>query len=136
MSERPTVSRPSRGAFEPVDRLLEGVVAVRCRHLAVGGNEALEDARASVRVGGLDQEPHAQGSHLNHFRGWGHPASSPMVRGPRASVATLPLPYAERHAFFADPCDPVRLHPEVPGDAERSSFGFRFTGACNSKYRD
>jgi hypothetical protein len=33
-----------------VDRLLEGVVTVRRRHLAVGGNEALEDARASVQA--------------------------------------------------------------------------------------
>jgi hypothetical protein len=38
-----------------------------------------------------------------------------MVRGPRASVTTLPLPYAERRVFFAEPCDPMRVHPEVPG---------------------
>src|SRR5215208_2630272 len=35
--ERPPVHRPSRGALEPVDRLLERVVTVRRRHL-VGGN--------------------------------------------------------------------------------------------------
>src|SRR5438105_12646569 len=64
---RPTVNRPSRGAFEPVDRLLEGVVAVRHRHLAVGRYEALEDARTAIRVGGLDPEAHPEGAHLNHL---------------------------------------------------------------------
>src|SRR5215203_879833 len=49
--ERPSVDAPSRCAFKPVDRLLEGVMTMRRRHLAVGRNEALEHAHASIRVG-------------------------------------------------------------------------------------
>src|SRR5829696_8774986 len=33
--ERPSVDAPSRCAFKPVDRLLEGVMTMRRRHLAV-----------------------------------------------------------------------------------------------------
>src|SRR3954451_5621887 len=66
--EHATVNRPSRDALEPVDRLLEGVVAMRYRHLAIGRYEALEDTRAPIRVGSLDQEVHAEGAHLNDFR--------------------------------------------------------------------
>ena len=42
--ERPIANLPGRHASESVDRLFEGVVAVRHRHGALGGNEALEDA--------------------------------------------------------------------------------------------
>src|SRR5829696_1067832 len=66
--ERPDVHAPSRRAFKPVDRLLEGVVTVWRRHLAVGWDEALEHAHASIRVGSLDQEAHPEGAHLNHLR--------------------------------------------------------------------
>src|SRR5215212_9156781 len=62
--ERPGVHRPSRDAFEPVNRLLEGVVTVRRRHLAIGRNEALEHADAPVRVGSLNHEAHPEGTHL------------------------------------------------------------------------
>src|SRR3954468_13864813 len=44
------INRPRGDAFEPVDRLLERVVAVRGRHRAVGWDEALEDAHAAIRV--------------------------------------------------------------------------------------
>src|SRR5829696_5828856 len=78
--ERTALDRPSRGPLEPIDRLLERVVTVRRRHPAVGGNEALEDARASVRISRLDQEAHAEGTHLNHFRRCrSHRASSLMA---------------------------------------------------------
>src|SRR5438552_8350869 len=78
--ERPTVHPPSRDALEPVDRLLEGIVTVRHGHRAVCGNEALEDAHASVRVGGLNQEAHAERAHLNHIgRSSAHAASGRLV---------------------------------------------------------
>ena len=86
--ERPTVHRPGRDAVEPVDRLLEGVVAVRRGHRAVGRNEALEDARASVRIGGLDEEANAERTHLNRFRRcWSHRACRLTATSASASLA-------------------------------------------------
>ena len=46
--ERSTVHAPTRDAFEPVDRLLEGVMTVRRRHLAVGRDEALWRGRLAL----------------------------------------------------------------------------------------
>src|SRR5262249_17843197 len=54
------VDRPGRGALEPVDRLLEAVVTVGNGHARAGWDVALERRRGPVRVGGLDQEAHAE----------------------------------------------------------------------------
>src|SRR5206468_1195214 len=71
-----------------------GVMTVRHRHPAVGRNEALEDARAAVRVGGLDQEADAEGADLNRlFRFRAHPASSRFAASmaSRASASVVQL---------------------------------------------
>src|SRR5436305_10606639 len=87
--KRPSVNRPGRDPLKSIDRLLEGVVAVWCRHLAVGRNEALEDARAPVRVDGLNQEAHTECTHLDHFgRCWTHSVSSPILSRASASIAS------------------------------------------------
>src|SRR5207247_1888333 len=66
--ERPVVNPPGRDAFKPVDRLFKGVVTVWRGHVAAGRNEALEDAQASIRIGGFNEEAHTEGTYLNHFR--------------------------------------------------------------------
>jgi hypothetical protein len=57
--------RVGRAPGQAVDGLLEGIVAVRQRHLRVGRHAALEDAHAAAGVLGFDEKAHTERAHRN-----------------------------------------------------------------------
>src|SRR5215213_6030547 len=58
--DRLTVDRPGCDPLEPVDRLLEGIVAVGRWHFRIRWDVTLEDTYAAVGVGALDEEADAE----------------------------------------------------------------------------
>jgi hypothetical protein len=67
-------------APKAVDRLLEGVVAMRCGHLGVGWDVALEHGDARVGVLGLDEETDAERAEGDRLCGCGFHAGPQLER--------------------------------------------------------
>src|SRR5215204_4857415 len=67
--DRPPLDGERQRALEPVDRLLERIVAVRRGDLGRGRDLHLEHGHAPTRVGALDQEADPQRTHRDDLSG-------------------------------------------------------------------
>src|SRR6185436_6303969 len=60
------IEHPGRDAFKPVDRLIEGFVAVRHRHACTRGDEELEHRQASCGLRSFQPEPDLDRTDMNY----------------------------------------------------------------------
>src|SRR5206468_2092730 len=64
---RCALERPGQDPFEPVDRLVVAVVAVRSRDLGTGRDVELKDRHRATRLLSIEQEPDRHVSDLDLF---------------------------------------------------------------------